>query len=273
MNIKQKTILAGTSILAAIALSACGQSEASETLSTKELTIGVTGGPHEQIAEKVQELAKKDGLEIDIKVFNDYNTPNTALDEGSIDVNSYQTLSFLELQKADKGYKIDEVFKTVAFPMGLYSEKLTDIKDLKEGDKVAVPNDPANELRALRLYETAGLITLKEGLTDKATKRDIAENPLNLEFIELEASQLPTQLPEVALAAINTNFAMGAGLSINEDALFHEDTVDNPYPNYVVVRSANKEDEVVETLKSYYHSDEVRAFIEEEFNGSVVPAF
>ncbi|WP_214781184.1 MetQ/NlpA family ABC transporter substrate-binding protein [Exiguobacterium sp. S3] len=273
MNIKQKTILAGTSILAAIALSACGQSEASETLSTKELTIGVTGGPHEQIAEKVQELAKEDGLEIDIKVFNDYNTPNTALDEGSLDVNSYQTLSFLELQKADKGYKIDDVFKTVAFPMGLYSEKLTDIKDLKEGDKVAVPNDPANELRALRLYETAGLITLKEGLTDKATKRDIAKNPLNLEFIELEASQLPTQLPEVALAAINTNFAMGAGLSINEDALFHEDTVDNPYPNYVVVRSANKEDEVVKTLKSYYHSDEVRAFIEEEFNGSVVPAF
>jgi D-methionine transport system substrate-binding protein len=96
MNIKQKTLLAGTSFLAAIALSACGQSEASETLSTEELTIGVTGGPHEQIAEKVQELAKEDGLEIDIKVFNDYNTPNTALDEGSLDVNSYQTLSFLK---------------------------------------------------------------------------------------------------------------------------------------------------------------------------------
>ncbi|TCI24395.1 MetQ/NlpA family ABC transporter substrate-binding protein [Exiguobacterium sp. SH3S2] len=273
MNIKQKTVLAGTSLLAAIALSACGQSDASEALSTESLTIGVTGGPHQQIAEKVKELAAEDGLELDIKVFNDYNTPNTALDEGSLDVNSYQTLSFLELQKSDKGYKIDDVFKTVAFPMGLYSDKLTDIKELKEGDKVAVPNDPANELRALRLYETAGLITLKEGLTDKATKRDIAENPLNLEFIELEASQLPTQLPEVALAAINTNFAMGAGLSINEDALFHEDTVDNPYPNYVVVRTDNKDDEVVETLKSYYHSDEVRTFIEETFNGSIVPAF
>lgn len=273
MNIKQKTVLAGTSLLAAIALSACGQSDASEALSTESLTIGVTGGPHQQIAEKVKELAAEDGLELDIKVFNDYNTPNTALAEGSLDVNSYQTLSFLELQKADKDYKIDDVFKTVAFPMGLYSEKLTDIKELKEGDKVAVPNDPANELRALRLYETAGLITLKEGLTDKATKRDIDENPLNLEFIELEASQLPTQLPEVALAAINTNFAMGAGLSINEDALFHEDTVDNPYPNYVVVRTDNKDDEVVATLKSYYHSDEVRTFIEETFDGSIVPAF
>ncbi|MCG3056099.1 MetQ/NlpA family ABC transporter substrate-binding protein, partial [Escherichia coli] len=108
-----------------------------------------------------------------------------------------------------------------------------------------VPNDPSNEYRALKLFEAAGVIKLKEGVEEKATKKDVAENKLDLEIVELEASQIPSQLGEVAAAAINTNFAMGAGLTINDDAIFHEEIENNPYPNYVVVRTENKDDEVV----------------------------
>ncbi|EUJ47798.1 putative lipoprotein [Listeria fleischmannii FSL S10-1203] len=157
--------------------------------------------------------------------------------------------------------------------MGIYSKDIKDIKGLKKGDKIAVPNDPSNEYRGLKLFEDAGVLKLKDGVEEKATKKDVAENPLDLEIIELEASQIPSQLGEVKAAAINTNFAMGAGLTINDDAIFHEPTKDNPYPNVFVVRTENKDDEVVKTLEKYYHSDEIKSFIDKEFNGSVVPAF
>ncbi|WP_099225136.1 MetQ/NlpA family ABC transporter substrate-binding protein [Listeria costaricensis] len=253
-------------------LAACGDSE-SKTLSTKEITIGVTGGPHQQIAEQVKKMAAKDGLTINVKTFDDYNTPNTALSDGDLDANNYQTIPFLESQEKDKGYDFDIAFKTVAFPMGVYSNSIKDLKNLKKGDKIAVPNDPSNEYRGLKLFEDAGVIKLKDGVEEKATKNDIAENPLDLEVVELEASQIPAQLDEFAAAAINTNFAMGAGLSINEDSIYHEPVKDNPYPNVFVVRSENKDDEVVKTLEKYYHSDEIKQYIEDEFNGSVVPAF
>lgn len=262
----------GLAISLLFVLAACGSGSA-ETLSEKEITVGVTGGPHEQIMEEVARLAEKDGLKINLKVFNDYNTPNTALNDGQLDANSYQTMPFLKDQIKQKGYKISDVFKTVAFPMGVYSKQLKDLKDLKEGDKIAVPNDPANELRGLQLFESAGVIKLKEGLDVSATKRDVAENPKNLEIVEITASQIPQHLGDVAAAAINTNFAMGAGLTINDDAIFHEPLENNPYPNYFVVRTENKDDAVVKKLKKYYQSKEVEDFIAKTFGGSVVPGW
>ncbi|MFD2617259.1 MetQ/NlpA family ABC transporter substrate-binding protein [Terrilactibacillus laevilacticus] len=267
-----KILSIGLAIILLFALSACGQNGSKE-LSTKEVTVGVTGGPHQQIMEQVAKLAKKDGLKINLKVFNDYNTPNTALSEGSLDTNSYQTLPFLKGQIKDKGYKITDVFKTVAFPMGVYSKKIKSLKDLKKGDSIAVPNDPANELRALQLFEAAGVIKLKDGVSQKATKKDVVENKLNLQIKELNAESLPAQLNEVTAAAINTNFAMGAGLTINKDAIYHEPIKNNPYPNYFVVRTENKKDKVVKTIEKYYHSDEVKAYIAKQFGGSVVPAW
>ncbi|MFT8321514.1 MAG: MetQ/NlpA family ABC transporter substrate-binding protein [Bacillus sp. (in: firmicutes)] len=257
-----------------LALAACGKDkDESAALNTKEVLVGVTGGPHEQVMEKVAEIAKKDGLEIKLKVFNDYNTPNTALADGDLDINSYQTKQFLDAQKADKGYKIGEAFKTLTFPMGIYSKSVKNLDDIKKGDKIAVPNDPSNEYRALKLFEEAGLIKLKEGTGEKATKRDVVENKLNLEILELDSAQLPSQLGEVAAAAINTNFAMGAGLTIKKDAIFHEEAENNPYSNYLVVRNANKNDEVVKKIQEYYQNDEVKQFIEETFNGSIVPSW
>lgn len=262
-----------SALLALGLLAGCGaKDKEAKPLSTTHWVIGVTGGPHEQVVNKVKELAAKDGITIDVKVFSDYNTPNTALAEGSLDMNNYQTLPFLDDQKLSKGYKITEVFETTTFPMAIYSEKLKDIKDIPAGAKVGVPNDPANELRALRLFEAAGLITLKEGITEKATKRDIAQNPLNLDFQELPAAQLPSQLPELAAAAINANFAISSSLSLKEQGIFREAS-DVAYPNYVVVRDDNINDEAVALFKKYYHTDEVRNFINDKFQGAIVPLF
>ncbi len=272
---KQNT-LKTLSVAAALALgllAGCGaQDKEAKPLSNTHWVIGVTGGPHEQVVTKVKELAAKDGITIDIKVFSDYNTPNTALAEGSLDMNNYQTLPFLDEQKKAKGYKITQVFETTAFPMAIYSDKIKNVSELKAGDRVAVPNDPSNELRALRLFEKAGVIKLKEGLTESGTKRDIIENPLNLEFLELPAAQLPTQLPELAAAAVNANFALSSNLSMKEQGVFREES-DVAYPNYVVVRDENLNDEAITLFKKYYHSDEVRHFITEKFQGAIVPLF
>ncbi|MCO7176353.1 MetQ/NlpA family ABC transporter substrate-binding protein [Sporolactobacillus kofuensis] len=253
-------------------LTACGNGSSKE-LSDKEITVGVTGGPHQEVMEQVVKLAKKDGLTIHLKVFNDYNQPNIALNEKELDANSYQTLPFLKDQIKNKNYKITDVFKTVAFPLGIYSKKIKSLKDLKNGDKIAVPNDPANELRALQLFEKAGVIKLKKGAGVTATKRDIVSNPKHLNVVELDAAQLPAQLGEVTASAINTNFAMGAGLTVLKDSIYHEPLKNNPYPNYFVVRTDNKNDKVVKQIKKYYQSKEVKAFIAKKFGGSVVPAW
>jgi ABC-type metal ion transport system, periplasmic component/surface antigen len=254
------------------ALSACGSSS-SGALNTKEVTVGVTAGPHQQVMEEVARLAKKDGLTIHLKVFNDYNQPNIALNDKDLDANSYQTMPFLKNQIQNKGYKITDAFATVAFPMGIYSKSIKSLSNLKNGDKIAVPNDPANELRGLQLFEKAGVIKLKKGAGVTSTKRDVISNPKHLQIIELDAAQLPKQLDQVAAAAINTNFAMGAGLTVLKDSIFHEPLVHNPYPNYFVVRTANKNDKVVKQIQKYYHSADVKAFIQKTFGGSVVPGW
>ncbi|WP_010631835.1 MetQ/NlpA family ABC transporter substrate-binding protein [Sporolactobacillus vineae] len=254
------------------ALSACGSSSSGE-LSTKEVTVGVTAGPHQQVMEEVARLAKKDGLTIHLKVFNDYNQPNIALNDKDLDANSYQTMLFLKDQIKNKGYKITDAFATVAFPMGIYSKSIKKLSELKNGQKIAVPNDPANELRGLQLFEKAGVIKLKKGAGVTSTKRDVISNPKHLQIVELDAAQLPKQLDQVAAAAINTNFAMGAGLTVLKDSIFHEPLVHNPYPNYFVVRTANKNDKVIKQIQKYYHSADVKAYIKKTFGGSVVPAW
>ncbi|MFT8871844.1 MAG: MetQ/NlpA family ABC transporter substrate-binding protein [Sporolactobacillus sp.] len=269
---KTLKVLSALAVLSLIfVLTACGST--SSGLSDHTVTIGVTGGPHEQIMEQVAKLAKKDGLTIHLKVFNDYNQPNTALNDKNLDANSYQTMPFLKNQIQNKGYKISAAFKTVAFPMGIYSKSIKKLSQLKEGDKIAVPNDPANELRALQLFEKAGVIKLKKGSDITSTKRDVISNPKHLDIVELDAAQLPAQLSQVAAAAINTNFAMGAGLTVLKDSIFHEPLVNNPYANYFVVRTANKNDKVIKQIEEYYHSKTIKAYIQKQFGGSVVPAW
>ncbi|MFX3619376.1 MAG: MetQ/NlpA family ABC transporter substrate-binding protein [Sporolactobacillus sp.] len=270
-----KKIIKALSVLLAVSLifvlAACSGS--SNGLSDKEITVGVTGGPHQEVMEQVAKLAKKDGLTIHLKVFNDYNQPNTALSDKNLDANSYQTLPFLKDQVKNKGYKLTAAFKTVAFPMGIYSKSIKKLSELKDGDKIAVPNDPANELRGLQLFEKAGVIKLKKGSGVTATKRDVTSNPKHLKIIELDAAQLPAQLSQVSASAINTNFAMSAGLTVLKDSIFHEPLKNNPYPNYFVIRTNNKNDKVVKQLEKYYHSKTIKNYISKKFGGSVVAAW
>ena len=169
--------------------------------------------------EKVKEVAAKDGLDIQIEVFTDYVMVNTALAEGDLDANSYQHKPYLDDFVAERNLDLSHVADTVNFPMGIYSEKIKDIRELKEGDTLGLPNDPTNSARALLLFEDAGLIKLREGAGVTASVQDIEENPLNLEFVELEAAQIPRQLSELTAAAINTNYAMEAGYVPAEDAI------------------------------------------------------
>ncbi|KAB7707849.1 MetQ/NlpA family lipoprotein [Bacillus aerolatus] len=272
----KKWILSIALLVVISALAACGGNEESKEEKSDgnkdKVIVGVTAGPHEQVMEKVKELAAKDGFEIELKIFNEYVMPNVALDEGQLDLNSFQTEPYLEEFKKDRNLDITKVADTITFPMGIYSNKVKDIKELKKGAKLGLPNDPVNGGRALMLFEAAGLIKLPEGLNEKATVKDIEENKLNIEFIELEASQIARQLDELDAAAINTNFAIEHGFVPAKDSIYIEPK-DSPWANLIAVRTEDKDAEFVKKFVGYYHSDEVKKFIEEEFSGSVVPSW
>src|SRR5262245_52127580 len=178
----------------------------------KPIKIGATAGPHSQILEQVKKVAERDGLKLQIVEFSDYIQPNAALAAGDLDANSYQHKPFLDQQVKDRGYKITSVAYTVNFPIGVYSKKIKSLKDLKEGARFGIPNDPTNGGRALLLLQDQGLIKLNPGAGLKATPLDVVENPKKLKFVELEAAQLPRTLADLDAAAINTNFAIPAGL-------------------------------------------------------------
>jgi D-methionine transport system substrate-binding protein len=238
----------------------------SNALSEDKLVVGVTGGPHEEVFEIVKEVAAEDGLEIEIKVFSDYIMPNTALDEGELDVNSYQHKPFMDKFNEDHGTNLVSAFPTILSMIGVYSETLTDINDVPEGGKVGIPNDPTNGARALNIFEEAGLIELDDETRDSATPLDIVTNDKNLEFIELDAAQIPKMLDEVDLAVINGNFATSSGLDPTTDSIFTE--IDgSPYVNHLVVREENVNDPVIEKLKNAYYSDEVKDYINSEYPG------
>lgn len=237
------------------------------------LTVGVTAGPHEEIFEYIKEKAVKDDFEIELVVFNDYVKPNTALAEGELDVNSIQTGPYLETVIEDTGYDLTPVFENITIPMGIYSDKYDTADELQEGDTIAIPNTPSQEGRALLVLERAGVITLPEGLGIASTVGDIEENPLNLEFITGDPAQFITQLPDVAAAGINSNYILDAGLSANDISIAMEDPEDTTWVNLLVARTEDAEDPALDQLASYYKTDDVKSFIEETFQGAVVPSW
>ncbi|HLQ98148.1 MAG TPA: MetQ/NlpA family ABC transporter substrate-binding protein [Candidatus Dormibacteraeota bacterium] len=235
-------------------------------LSEDKLIVGVTAGPHEEVFEIVKEVAAKDGLEIEIKVFSDYIIPNTALDEGQLDANSYQHKPFMDKFNEDHDTDLVSAFPTILSMIGVYSETLTDVNDIPEGGKIGIPNDPTNGARALSIFEEAGLIELDNEKRDSATPLDIVKNDKNIEFVELDAAQIPKMLGEVDLAVINGNFATSSGLNPTEDSIFTE-TDGTPYVNHLVVREENVNDPIIEKLKNAYYSDEVKDYINSEYPG------
>lgn len=255
---------------AAIALSAL---LAAPTLAQdKPIKVGVTAGPHAEIMEVVKQVAEKDGLKIQIVEFSDYVQPNAALNAGDLDANSYQHLPYLENQIKDRGYKLTNIAWTVNFPMGAYSKKVKSINEVKEGTRVAIPNDPTNGGRALLVLESTGLIKLKQGAGLKATPLDIAGNPKKLRIVELDAAQLPRALDEVEIAVINTNYAIPAGLKPTQDAIAIE-TPKSPYVNLIAVRSQEKDRPEFAKLVKAYQSPEVKAFVEQKYQKAVVASW
>ena len=256
-----------SALILSLGLSAgCGQQAAPKA--EKIIKVGVTAGPHAEIMDVVKKVAEKDGLKIEVVEFNDYIQPNVALNQGDIDVNSFQHQPYLDNIIKDRKYDIVPVAKTVIFPMGIYSTKIKNIADLSDGAIVAVPNDPTNGGRALLLLEKINLLKLKPGAGLNAAVTDIIENPKHLTIKELDAAQIPRSLADVDIAAINTNYAVTAGLVPTKDAIAIED-INSPYANILAVRSKDKEDPSVQKLIKAYHSEEVKAFIQEHFKGSV----
>ncbi|GAB3765767.1 MetQ/NlpA family ABC transporter substrate-binding protein [Ramlibacter monticola] len=238
----------------------------------KPIKIGATAGPHSQILEQVKKVAERDGLKLQIVEFTDYIQPNAALAGGDLDANSYQHKPFLDQQVKDRGYKITSVGYTVNFPIGIYSKKVKSLKDLKEGARFGIPNDPTNGGRALLVLQDQGVIKLKPNAGLKATPLDIVENPKKLKFIELEAAQLPRSLDDLDASAVNTNFAIPAGLHPSKDAIAQE-SAKSPYVNLIAVREQDKDKPWVAKLVKAYQSEEVRQYVQTQFKGAVVPGF
>ena len=240
--------------------------------SAETVRVGVSAGPHAQIMERVRDLAKAKGLDVEVLEFTDYVVPNAALDSGDLEANSFQHQPYLDNQVADRGYKLVSVGRTVTFPMGIFSTKVKSLAELPDGAKVAIPNDPTNGGRALLVLAKAGLLTLREDAGLKATPLDITGNPRKLRIVELDAAQLPRSLDDVHAAAVNGNYALEAGLDPVKDAIATE-APDGPYANVIAVRAADKDKPWVKRLLEAYQAPEVRAFIETEFKGAVVPAW
>lgn len=238
----------------------------------EDIKVGVTAGEHAQIMEKVKEIAARKGLNIEIVEFSDYVVPNQALADGDLNANSFQHQPYLDNQIADRGFDIVSVGTTITTPMGVYSKKVKSLDELKDGATVGIPNDPTNGGRALLVLASKGLIKVDEAKGLKVGPADVTENPKNIQFAELDAAQLPRSLDDVDAAVINTNYAMEAGLHPKKDAIAIEGEK-SPYANVIAVRTADKDAPWVKTLVESYHDDSIKAFINEEFKGALIPSF
>ena len=255
-------------LLVAIALIALS---ASAVLAADKLIIGASPFPHAEILKIVVPLMEKEGFPIEIKEFNDYVTPNIALNDGSLGANYFQHIPYLENMIKEQKLDLAWVAKVHIEPIGLYSKKIKNVSEIKDGDTVAIPNDPTNCARALHLLEKAGLLKVKEG--DLVTARDITENPKKLKIVELEAAQLPRTLDDTAASVINTNFAVEAGLVPANDAIVIEGA-ESPYVNVLAVRAADVDKPEIQALVRAINSPEVKKFIETELvPKGIVPAF
>lgn len=243
----------------------------SKNPSKHTLKVAATAVPHAEILEHIKPLLEKEGVDLEIIVVEDYNTPNRALADKDVDANFFQHDPFLESQKKEFGYKIHSFAKVHLEPMALYSYKINSLDSLKEGDIVAIPNDPTNEARALELLESVGLIKLNRHDT-QTSLLNITENPKKLKFLEIDSPLLTRALEDVSLAAITTNFALQAGLSPEKSSLAIE-SGKSLFVNVLVIRDGEDDREDLKKLKQAINSDDVKEFIESKYKGAVIPAF
>ena len=262
----RRILLASLPLLALAACSGGGKPDANT------LTVAATAVPHAEILEQVKPLLARQGLTLEVRVFNDYVQPNLQVDQRQIDVNYFQTKPYLDEFNAARGTHLVPFAGIHVEPLGGYSRRHKTIAALPGGAVVAIPNEPSNGGRALLLLQAAGLIRLAQPGNPLSTLRDIASNPRGLQFRELEAATLPRVLDEVDLALINTNYALDARLNPTRDALVIEDAK-SPYVNFVVGRAGEQNDPRVVKLIAALQSPQTRAFIQTRYKGAVLPAF
>ncbi len=278
----KKLFLLLTAFLMTLALAGCGDSgkpaassdSAAPAAGAKTtLKVGATPVPHAEILEIVKPLLAKQNIDLQIVEFSDYVQPNLALNDKELDANFFQHEPYLDnFISEHKELKLKNAGGVHIEPMGIYSKKIKELTALPDGASIAIPNDPTNGGRSLLLLEKAGLLKLREGAGVKATVQDIADNPKNFKFQEVEAAQVPRTLDDVDAAVINTNFAMQVNLVPTKDALFMEDKT-SPYVNIVAVREGDEKRPEIEALMKALTSKEVKDFIDSKYKGAIVPAF
>lgn len=256
-----------------LVLTGCGAPKSRESES-KAIRVGLIG-PNLDEWEYMKEKMAKQGIEIEIVEFTDYNQPNEALTNKDIDLNAFQHYIFLEAYNEDRGGKLVAIGDTFIAPLGIYSQKIKDVSEIKEGDAVAIPNDPTNGGRALILLQTAGLLKVDEAAGLRPTIHQITENPLNLKIQELDASQTARALPDVAVSVINNDMAVNAGMIPTQDAIFLEPVNDSskPYVNLIAAREEDKDNETFRAIVKAYQEDDTAKVIEEVSKGSKIPAW
>ena len=242
---------------------------------TVTLRIGGTPAPHVEILEQVVPILAEQGITLEITTMNDYNTPNDAVEDGSLDANYFQHITYMNDFNDQNGTHLVSAAEVHYEPMSLYAGKVSSLDELADGALIGVPNDATNEARALLVLQQEGLITLRDGAGITATINDIVDNPKNLQFSEMEAAQLPLRLADLDMAVINGNYAIDAGLSM-DDALATESAdgeAAQAYVNVLAVKEGRETDPAIQALAAALCSDEVKTYIEENYNGAVVAVF
>ncbi|WP_343352892.1 MetQ/NlpA family ABC transporter substrate-binding protein [Helicobacter mastomyrinus] len=265
----------GILLLTILAFIGCGDDKADSHIesNTQKVTlkVGATPVPHAEILEFIKPDLAEEGIDLQIVAFTDYVTPNASLDDGSLDANFHQHKPFLDALKADRGFALEPIANIHVEPIGLYSTKFKDIDELPYNAVIGIPNDPSNGGRALLLLEAQGLIKLADSSNLNATDLDIIENPKHLKIKPVDAALLPRTLGDVDAAVINGNYALQAGLK-SSDALLLEGA-QSPYANILVVQSQRVNDENLQKLKNALQSQKVKDFINEKYQGEIIPAF
>ena len=267
----------------ALALTACGGNSgaaataaaSSSAASDNVITVGASPSPHAEILEAIKPELEAQGYELKVVEYSDYVQPNVALSEGDLDANYFQHLPYLENYNTENGTDLASAGAIHFEPMGLYAGKSSDITNVPDGAKIAVPSDATNEARALLLLQDQGVIKLTDGVGLEATANDIVENPHNVELVEVEAAAVPRSLQDVDFGVINGNYALSAGLDTSatlasEDA---DSEAAQTYANIVAVRNGDENSEKTQALLKALTSDTARKFIEDTYKGSVIPVF
>ena len=264
------------SLAAALAIGTIAANGVLVSADAKKGTIKVAASatPHAEILEEAKPILEKEGWDLEVTVFDDYVQPNLVVESGDFDANYFQHIPYLEQFNEEKGTHLVVAGKIHYEPFGIYPGTKKDLKDIAKGDKIAVPNDTTNEARALLLLQDNGIIKLKDGAGIKATVNDIEENPNNIEIVELEAAQVPRVVNEVAYVVLNGNYALEANYTVKKDALAYEKSdseAAKTYVNVIAVKEGNENNEGIKALVEVLKSDEMKKFINDTYQGSVVP--